>query len=109
MFQATEQLREKLGCEVDEVIDKNGELLNMVLQRSEVLLIQMTSPDALIRLQRTQLASPSIFMDMYFEQHRGSIQEFICHHLNLYHLKMKEVCEDGGLLLHVSTEIIYCL
>ena len=113
MFQATEQLREELGWEVDEAMEESEEWLDMVLQHSKGLLIQMASPDALIRAHSLQLActqlaqksSTNNFMDMYFEQHRGSIQEFICHNLNSYHLKQekKEGWQDGGLLLHVST------
>ena len=108
VFQATEQLREEQDYEVDEAMEESAEWLDMVLQRSKGLLVQMTSPDALVRLQCTRLAqkfNTDTFMNMYFEQHRGSIQEFICHYLNSYHLKQKEE-ESGGLLLHVRFVII---
>ena len=57
VFQATEQLREEQGGEVNEEMEETEEWKDQVLDRSKSLLVQMASPDALIRLQRTKLAA----------------------------------------------------
>ena len=101
MFQATEQLREEQRGEVNEEMEKSEEWSDMVMERSKSLLIQMASPDALIRLQCTRLTDErKNITTTYTEQHHGSIRDFIYHHLQR---QSDEEDEDGGLLLHVST------
>ena len=101
VFQATEQLREEQGGQVTEEMEKREEWLDMVMERSKSLLVQMASPDALIRLQRTRLTDErKNITTTYTEQHHGSIRDFIYHHLQR---QSDEEGEYGGLLMHVST------
>ena len=98
VFQATEQLREEQGEQVNE---ESEEWLDMVMERSKSLLVQMASPDALIRLQCTRLTDErKKITSTYTEQHHASIRDFIYHHLQQ---QCDEEDEYGGLLLHVST------
>ena len=102
VFQATEQLREEQGGEVNEEMEETDEWKDQVLDRSKSLLVQMASPDALIRLQRTELAAEerkSITVT-YAKQHHDSLKDFLCHHLK----RPLQVDDDEcmGLLLHVS-------
>ena len=103
VFQATEQLREEQEGQVDEKMEEKNEWLDQVMERSKSFLVQMASPDALIRLQCTQLAEAerNKVNTMYTEQHHDSIKDFLCHHLKRpFHV----VNDDTymGLLLHVS-------
>ena len=102
VFQATEQLREEQGGQVNEEMEKSEEWSDMVMKRSKSLLVQMASLDALIRLQRTELAEEErkIITATYTKQHHASIRDFIYHHLQR---QCDEEDEYGGLLLHVST------
>ena len=103
MFQVTEQLRERQEehGQVDEEMEESAEWLEIVMEHSKSLLVQMASPDALIRLQRTQLADERKNITItYAEQHHGSIRDFVYHHLQQ---QCDEDNENGGLLLHVST------
>ena len=101
MFQATEQLREEQGGQENEEMVESEEWLDMVMERSKSLLVQMASADALIRLQCTELAEEERkkIADTYTSQHHGSISSFLTHCL---HQQLNDV-EDDGLLLHVST------
>ena len=103
VFQATEQLREEQGGEVNEEMEESEEWQERVVEHSKSLLIQMATPDALIRLQCTQLAEEERrkITTAYTEQHHGSISDFIYHHLQRQFGGMDE---EGGLLLHVSTK-----
>ena len=103
VFQATEQLREEQDYQVDEAMEESAEWHDMVMERSKNLLIQMASPDALIRLQNINI--PEIEEDKksitraYTEQCHTSIQDFLRHHLQLRH----EINErERGFVLHVS-------
>ena len=101
VFQATEQLREEQEGEVDEEMEEKFEWKEEVLQRSQSLLVQMASPDALIRLKRTPLTDQQqqqISKD-YSSQCHASIAEFLSHHLQCHEGKW----EDGGLLLQVNS------
>ena len=105
MFQATEQLREEQDWNVDEAMEESEEWLDMVTERSKNLLIQMASPDALIRLQSINV--PEIeenkknITSAYTDQCHTSIKDFLHHHLQLHHEMEEE--EEGGFLLHVRT------
>ena len=103
VIQATEQLREEQGGEVDEKMEESDEWLDQVMERSKSLLVQMASPDALIRLHRTRLAEEErkSITAIYIKQHHDSIKDFLCHQLE----QPSHVVDDGdymGLLLHVS-------
>ena len=106
VFQATEQLREELDYEVDEAMEESAEWLDMVMERSKNLLIQMASPGALIRLQYVNI--PEIEEDKksitraYTEQCHTSIQDFLRHHLQLHHDTEEQ---EGGFVIHVSTTL----
>ena len=102
VFQATEQLREEQEGQVNEEMEESEEWLDMVMERSKSLLVQMASPDALIRLQCTELAEEERkkIATLYTGQHHSSIRDFLWHHL--HQQKSTEIDEDG-LLLHVST------
>ena len=108
MFQATEQLREEQDYEVNEAMEESAEWLDMVMEHSKNLLIQMASPDALIRLQNITI--PEIeedkkkFTKAYIDQCHTSIQDFLRHHLRLHH-EIKE--QEGGFVLHVSRTLTY--
>ena len=104
MFQATEQLREEQDWNVDEAMEESEEWLDMVMERSKNLLIQMASPDALIRLQSINVPeieeSKKNITSTYTDQCHTSVKDFLCHHLQLHH-EVEE--EEGGFLLHVRT------
>lgn len=67
-----------------------------VLRLSQYLLLQMASPDALIRLDKTALAAERDDLSkLYFEgQHHQSIHDFLLHCIT-------ESVSDGGLLMQV--------
>ena len=103
VFQATEQLREEQEGEVNEGMEESDEWLDQVMERSKSLLVQMASPDALIRLQRTQLPEEErkSITAMYTEQHHDSVKDFLCHHLKRPS-HIVDIDDYMGLLLHVS-------
>ena len=84
-------------------MEESAEWHDMVMERSKNLLIQMASPDALIRLQNINISEieedKKKITRAYTEQCHTSIQDFLRHHLQLHH-EIKE--RDGGFLLHVS-------
>lgn len=69
-----------------------------VLKLSKYLILQMASPDALIRLYKTDLAEERDDLnELYFEsQHHQSIHDFL-----LYHTAGS--VSGGGLLMQVSS------
>ena len=96
VFQATEQLTEECGHVPNE--EESEEWKTTVLQRSQYLLVQMASPDSLVRLQLTSLADQlDQLNNIYSEQCHSSIQDFLSHHL-----QDKRRAQDGGLLLQVN-------
>ena len=100
IFQATQQLHQ----ERPEQDEDSEEWKEAVLVRSKRILLQMASPDALIRLHRTALADDQRTLShIYFsEQHHGSIVQFLVHHLhNCSHIE-----DNCGLLIQVSYNII---
>ena len=104
VFQATQQLKDEKNGEVDEEMEKQDEWMDSVLQHSQSLLIQMATPDALIRLKNTPLADQQqqILKD-YSNQCHESIAEFLSRHLRSHEKKSPEKkLVDGGLLLHVN-------
>ena len=96
IFQATQQLQEEQGISSERIDDP--EWMEAVLQRSQYLLLQMASPDALIRLKCTALADQQEQLShAYFsEQCHGSIIEFLSHNLSHSHGL------DRGRLIQVS-------
>ncbi len=68
-----------------------------VLQLSKYFLLQMTSPDAVYRLQRTPLAhSLKEIQKIYFQkQHHSSIEDFLNHHMHSDE-------SESGLLMQVN-------
>ena len=85
-------------------MEEKEEWLDMVMERSKNLLIQMASPDSLIRLQSINI--PEIEEDKkkitraYTEQCHTSIRDFLRHHLHQLRHEIKE--QEGGFVLHVS-------
>ena len=83
IFQATQQLCQEQGRKLPDEINVCNEWKDAVLWRSQFLLLQMATPDALLRLKRTALAkSAEELTQMYFtKQKHISITDFLCHHL----------------------------
>ena len=101
IFQATQQLHQ----ERSERDEESKEWKEAVLGRSKAILLQMASPDALIRLYCTALVKDQKNLSqIYFsEQHHGSIVQFLSYHLhNAGHVAAGQC----GLLIQVSYNII---
>ena len=69
-----------------------------VLAKSQYLLLQTASPDALVRLESTPLADQREEVSrLYFqEQHHSSIEDFLTHHIQ------RNSTRGGGLLMQVG-------
>ena len=54
-----------------------------VLKRSQYLLLQTASPDALVRLEQSPLTDQKEeLLELYFQQqHHNSLEDFLAHHL----------------------------
>ena len=83
IFQATEHLKSKRQY-IKPDLENTGEWKMAVLNCSCEILLQMASPDALIRLQRTVLADKAEKLSkIYFsKQCHGSIVQFLQLHLH---------------------------
>lgn len=92
VFQATQQLQQEWDYHMDY---QSIKWMKAVLARSKKILLQMASPDALIRLQNSPLDDrrERLSQIYYIEQHHGSIVDFLCHHLHSNH--------SNGLLIQV--------
>ena len=70
--------------------------LSQVMLVSQYLLLQTTPPAALVRLNKSSLNDQCDRLNqLYQSQHHGSIDDFLCHH-------MEHDTSRGGLLLQVS-------
>ena len=100
IFQATQQLHQ----ERPEQDEDSEEWKEAILARSKRILIQMASPDALIRLHCTALADDqrSLSQIYFSEQHHGSIVQFLVHHLR----NSSHMSGQCALLIQVSYNII---
>ena len=69
-----------------------------VLKRSQYLLLQTASPDALVRLEQSSLADQKEeLLELYFQrQHHNSLEDFLAHHLQ------KNGTRGENLLMQVS-------
>ena len=74
-----------------------------VLKRSQYLLLQTASPDALFRLENSPLADQrEELLELYFQQqHHGSLEDFLAHHLQ------RKGTSGESLLMQVSWEELY--
>ena len=74
-----------------------------VLKRCQYLLLQTASPDALFRLEHSQLAyQKEELLEIYFQQqHHGSLEDFLAYHLQT------DGISGESLLMHVSWEGLY--
>ena len=99
IFQATQQLHQERRKQ-DE---KSEEWKKAVFDRSKKILLQMASPDALIRLHCTALVKDQKKLSqIYFsEQFHGSIVQFLGHHLH----NASHVAGQCSLLIQVSHNI----
>ena len=99
IFLATQQLYQ----ESPEQDENSKEWKEAVLARSKRILLQMASPDALIRLCRTAIADNYEELSQIYlsEQHHGSIVQFLVHHLN----NGSHIEDNCGLLIQVSYNI----
>ena len=81
IFQVTQQLKEEQYISIERM--DGPEWMETILQRSQDLLLQMASPDALIRLKCTALADQQeqLSQTYFSKQGHGSIVEFLFHHL----------------------------
>ena len=96
VFQATAHLRKKRDVYVGNDMEETWK--EEILQHCKKLLLQMATPDSIIRLKCTGLADQQKEISrIYSEQCHGSIGEFLCHH-------MREFSDHNsrGLLLQVS-------
>ena len=106
VFQVTNQLREEQEGEVDEEMEEKDDWKDAVLQFSKDVLVQMATPDAIIRLKCTALAEQQQqIKQTYSNQCHGSIAEFLSHHLDNH----KGNWEEGGLLLQVTLFSFPCV
>ena len=104
IFQATEQLHESQSWRKSEDSFRWNEYHNTnewkrdVLICSKKLLLQMASPDALIRLHNTTLSldQEKLKKIYFYEQHHGSIVQFLQHHF------YDGQSHQSGLLIQVS-------
>ena len=107
IFQATQQLHQQAvlwdSKELWRHDEKSEEWKEAVLTQSKKILLQMASPDALIRLRCTALADDyEELSQIYFsEQHHGSIVQFLVHHLH----NGSHMTDQCGLLIQVSYNI----
>ena len=96
IFQATEQLRNETYYSID---DEPETWKKDVFDRSCEILLQMSSPDALVRLQKSRLAGSQqqeLFRVYFFQQHHDSLLQFL-----QYHLQNTVAGGENGLLLQV--------
>ena len=102
IFQATEQLRPEVYYRIEDEPEKWKE---DVYDRSCEILLQMASPDALIRLQKSRLADDQKKLSgiYFFEQCHESLLQFLKNHL--------ENAENNpdGLLMQVCIQSSHCL
>lgn len=97
VFQATQQLQQEWGWTGQEH-EYEGQFKKAVLARSKKILLQMSSPDALIRLELTKLdhRREKLLKIYYSDQHLGSMVEFLDYHLtkaqNVHIGLMIQVC-----------------
>ena len=84
IFQATHEIQQEGLLIESEVSD---EIQEAVLECGKKILLQMASPEALIRLKSTLLDDEQKHLSQiyYFEQHHGSIVEFLNYHLPKTH------------------------
>ena len=96
IFQATEQL--KTGQYIEPDYEETEEWRKDVFKCSCKILLQMASPDALIRLERTVLTEEAKKLsEIYFsDQCHGSIVQFLQHHLQTH------TVNSDGLLIQVK-------
>ena len=100
VFQASQHLRHEQGGKIPAKMEEHDEWKDAVLLHSQHLLLQMASPDALVRLKDTTLASTAGQLSkVYFtEQHHGSIRKFLSHHLknvtNVDEGSLIQVCDN---------------
>ena len=81
IFQATQQLTEEWGW--PDSCHEKEEWKRAVLARSKKILLLMSPPDALIRLNYTPLDEKreKLSQIYYFDQYHSSLVEFLSHHL----------------------------
>ena len=96
IFQATEQLRNEAYYSID---DEPETWKKDVFDRSCEILLQMASPDALVRLQKSRLivSQQELSKIYFFEQHHDSLLQFL-----EYHLQNIDAEGGNGLLMQVN-------
>ena len=69
---------------------------------SKFLLLQTAAPDAIVRLERTELADEKQETEnIYFQsQYHSSIEDFLNHHVHEYNI-------DSGLLMQVCLQAVF--
>ena len=97
IFQVTKQLRDKLHLCNNKDLSQRKSDVSDVFRLSCNLLLQMATPDALIRLQHTALADQQKMLCRVYcsEQYHESLTQFLQHHIN-------SAGEGNGLLIQVS-------
>ncbi len=97
IFQATKQLENEAYYSIE---DEPEAWKKDIFDRSCEILLQMASPDALVRLQKSRLAGTQQELSKiyFFEQHHDSLLQFL-----EYHLQITDAKEGNGLLMQVNT------
>ena len=98
IFQATKQLKNETYYSIEDEPDAWKEA---VYNRSQEILLQMASPDALVRLQKSRLAGTQQELSKiyFFEQHHDSLLQFL-----KYHLHNTDADGGNGLLMQVCND-----
>ncbi len=96
IFQATKQLTNEAYYSIE---DEPEAWKKDIFERSCEILLQMASPDALVRLQKSRLADTQQELSKiyFFEQHHDSLLQFL-----EYHLQITDAKEGNGLLMQVN-------
>ena len=108
IFQVTQQLKEEQGISVERM--DGPEWMETVFQRSKDLLLQMASPDALIRLKCTTLADQQkqLSQTYFSKQGHESIVEFLSHHLlDSHSLNRVKLFHVSGFCHYLGTRAVF--
>lgn len=71
-----------------------------MLPLSQFLILQTAAPDAIVRLQNTNLEKREVIEGMYFKrQHHHSIEEFL-------NDQLEQCGGKGGLLIQVASSVL---
>ena len=98
IFQATKQLENEAHYSIE---DEPETWKEAVYNRSREILLQIVSPDALVRLQKSRLADSQQQLSQiyFFQQHHDSLMQFL-----EYRLQSSAQSGTDGLLMQVTAQ-----